>query len=102
MACSLRTISLMAEEVQRLPHGHRQHVGDRLAVQLVGQHFVLEALAAAGFAGNFHLVQEGQVGVDHAQALAGFAGALGVEAEQDALTLLAAAKALRTSSMMPV
>ena len=92
-----RAISLARpwrKEVQRLPDGHVEHVGDRFAVELVGQHFVLEALAAADLAGHLDFVHERQVDVDDAQALAGFAGALGVEAEQRRADLVGRGKGL--------
>ena len=90
------------KKIQCLLNWHAKHIRDRLAVELIGQHFILEALAAADFAEDFHFVHKGQIGVDDAQALTIFAGTFRVETEQRRADLVGVAKALRISSMMPV
>ena len=92
----------LGERVDGLGRGQGEHVADRLAVDGQGQHLVLEAAALAGLAGGTDAVQEGQVGVDARQAVAGRAGALGVEAEQPGVDLVRRRERLRRSSITPV
>ena len=65
--------------------GEVERVGDRPAVDGQGQHLVGVAAARAVRAGGADAVEEGQVRVHRAQAVAGGAGSVGVEAEQPGL-----------------
>ena len=70
------------EELLGLGHRHREHLGDVPATQRVLQHRSLETLPLALLAGGLDGGHNPQVGVNHAGAVAGRAGALGVGAEQ--------------------
>src|SRR5262249_23981281 len=70
------------------PDRHAQDIGDRSVVELVGQHFVLETLAAAYFARHFDLVHIRQLDVDDAQSLTIFVRTFRVETEQGRTNLV--------------
>src|SRR5579859_3452996 len=82
------------KKIQGFPDGHVQDIGDRFVVEFVGQHFVLETLAAAYFARHFDLVQVRQVDVDDAQSLTIFASTFRVETEQGRTNLVDFGKSL--------
>ncbi len=71
-----------AEELLGLRDGHREHLGDVFATEEVLEHLRLKALGVAVVAGAGDGVHEAEFGVDHAGALAGWAGALGVRGEE--------------------
>jgi len=62
------------EEFEALRDGEIEHFGDGFALVFVFQHFGLEALALADVAGQFGVVEEGEVGGDKAGAFAVVAG----------------------------
>ena len=73
---------MRGEERRRLVHAHRQHFADGLFAPAHRQRLRVEALAAAGLAGDLHVGQEGHFDLLDALALAVLAApALGVEGE---------------------
>jgi hypothetical protein len=72
----------VGEELHRVRGRHVQRVGDGLALDGEREHLLGVAAAVAVAAGGADAVEVGQVGVDRAEAVAGGAGARGVEAEQ--------------------
>jgi hypothetical protein len=82
------------KKIQGFPDRHVQDIADRFVVEFVGQHFVLETLAAAYFARHFDLVHVGQLGVDDAQSLTIFASTFRVETEQGRTDLVDIGKSL--------
>ena len=81
-------VAVVAEELLRLGHRHLEHFADVAATELVVEHRCLEALAPALLAGGGDARHHRQVGVDHAGAVAGGAGAVGVGAEQPGLDVV--------------
>jgi hypothetical protein len=73
---------LLGEELGRGNSRHREHLGDVVLAQPHLRHRVDVAGPLARLAGRGDLVEEGEVGVDHAESVAGGAGALGVGGEQ--------------------
>ena len=65
----------IVEELQRLLHGHIQHFGDVLALELDLQRFAVIAFALADLAGHGDIGQELHLDLDIAFAAAGFAAA---------------------------
>ena len=72
----------VAEERQRLRHGHREHLADVPAAERVVEHLGLEPAALARLARHRDPRHHREVGVDHAGAVARGARTLGVGAEQ--------------------
>ena len=77
-----------AEERLGLGHGHREHLADVAATEVVLQHRRVEPLPLALLAGGGDAGHHPQVGVDDARAVAVGAGALGVGAEQRRLDVV--------------
>src|SRR5262249_3493714 len=73
---------MRGEEGHRLVHAHREHFADRLLAPAHLQRLAVEALAAAGLAGDLHVRPAGHFDLLHALAFAAFAAApRGVEGE---------------------
>ncbi len=73
------------EELDRLRHRHRQHLGDVATAELELQHRLVEPLALTHVAGGLDRRHDAEVGEHHAGAVAVRARALGVRAEQRGL-----------------
>ncbi len=70
------------EELLRLRHGHRKHLADVAAAEVVLEHRRLETLSFADLADGLHAGHDAKVGVDHPGSVAVGACAFGVGAEQ--------------------
>src|ERR1700687_1364275 len=71
-----------AEERLGLGHGHREHLADVTAAEMVFEHRCLDPLSLALLAGGGYAGHHRQVGVDDAGAVAVGAGAFRVGTEQ--------------------
>ena len=80
--------AILAEEVERLVHRHLEDVGDAAAAEFVLEHRSLETASLAFLARGRDGRHDPEVGVDHAGAVAGRAGAIGVGAEEARLDLV--------------
>ena len=93
MAWSLVTTFLDGKEVERLT---RQSCSTRrrsiCPSNLYSNTSSLKRLPLTRFARRFHVIQEGQIGVDDAQPLAGFARSFRVEAKETGGDLIALGK----------
>ena len=86
MACAAGVCALpVAEEADRVVDRQVEDLGDVEPAEPVVQHRRLEPSALALFADRGDAGHHRQVGVDHAGAVAGRTGALGVGAEQRGL-----------------